>query len=86
MFSATVMCGNSACPEHGVDVPGVRRDRDVAVYELDPPGVRSLEPGDQPEQVVLPDPDGPSRVKNPGRTTRSTSASAVTSPYRSAGW
>src|SRR5438445_140696 len=40
--------------EHGVDVPGVRRHPgDVAAAELDPPGVRPLEPGDQPEQGGL---------------------------------
>ena len=46
--------------EHGVDVPGVRRHPgDVAAAELDPPGVRPLEPGDQPEQGGLARPGRP---------------------------
>ena len=46
--------------EDGVDVPGVRRHlRNVAAAELDPPGVRPLEPGDQPEQRGLARSGGP---------------------------
>ena len=46
--------------EHGVDVPGVRRHPgDVAAGELDPPGVRQLEPGDEPEQGGLARPGRP---------------------------
>ena len=70
--------------EHGVDVPGVWRHlRDVVAAKLDPPAVRRLEPCNQPQQGGLP---RPGRAKQgeelTGPPTRSTSASATTSPYR----
>ena len=68
--------------EHGVDVALGGRDAGyVDAGQLDAPLVGPLEAGDQRSVVVLPEPDGPSSVKNsPTAMSRSTPATARTSP------
>ena len=75
--------------EYGVDVAAIGRDAFGALSEnLDFSGSRLLETGNQPRQVVLPEPEGPSMAKNsPGLMSRSTASTAFTEPkWRETFW
>ena len=69
--------------EDGVHVPRVRRLRGhVRAFKQDPALVGRSKPAIRRSVVVLPEPEGPSIVKNsPAGTSRSTPSTATTSPY-----
>ena len=68
--------------EDGVDLPGERRIAcDVPPAEVDRPASGRSKPAISRRVVVLPEPDGPSMVKNsPAASSRSTPSTARTSP------
>src|SRR3954464_5641807 len=84
MFSATDMCGKRAQAWNTVLTSrscGAVRETSIPPSSIRPPSGRS-KPAIRRSVVVLPEPEGPSSVKNsPRRTSRSMLSTAITPPY-----
>ena len=89
MFSATVMCGHSACDWNTIETlrcsgasvrPGEDTTRSPSTTS---PAVGSMKPATRRSAVVFPQPEGPRRQTScPSWISRETPSSAVWSPNR----